>query len=115
MAHYRHLPVWKAALGLAAHLEHAVRRFGKSPSPTRYHEYTLGSELRQTAQRPGLGPCTEWPLATLALLRQQLRASGIGHQVVSQTGHSKTGFKQRMFTAVWMPPKLIHSNSTFNL
>ncbi|MDP4029237.1 MAG: four helix bundle protein [Gallionella sp.] len=65
MAHYRHLPVaplfpllsgftvavmpftgiWKAALDLAVHLEHAVRRF------PRYHKYTLGTELRQTAQR----------------------------------------------------------------
>lgn len=45
MAHYRHLPVWKAALDLAVLLEHAVRRF------PRYHKYTLGSELRQTAQR----------------------------------------------------------------
>ena len=45
MAHYRHLPIWKAAMDLAVHLEHAVRRF------PRYHKYTLGSELRQTAQR----------------------------------------------------------------
>ena len=45
MARYRHLPIWKAALDLAVHLEHAVRRF------PRYHKYTLGSELRQTAQR----------------------------------------------------------------
>jgi hypothetical protein len=45
MAHYRHLPVWKAALDLAVHLEHAVRRF------PRYHKYTLGTELRQTSQR----------------------------------------------------------------
>ena len=26
MAHYRHLPIWKAALDLAVLLEHAVRR-----------------------------------------------------------------------------------------
>ena len=45
MAHYRHLPIWKAAMDLAVHLEHAVRRFA------RYHKYTLGTELRQTAQR----------------------------------------------------------------
>jgi lipid-binding SYLF domain-containing protein len=45
MAQYRHLPVWKAALDLAVHLEHAVRRF------SRYNKYTLGSDLRQTAQR----------------------------------------------------------------
>lgn len=45
MAHCRHLPVWKvpvwkAALDLAGHLEHAARRF------PRYHKYTPGSELR---------------------------------------------------------------------
>ena len=51
MAHYRHLPVRKAALDLAVHLKPAVRRFGKTPSPPRHHKYTLGSELRQTAQR----------------------------------------------------------------
>lgn len=45
MAYHRSLPVWKAAMDLAVHLEHAVRRF------PRYHKYTLGSELRQTAQR----------------------------------------------------------------
>ncbi|TCT19844.1 four helix bundle protein [Thiobaca trueperi] len=45
MARYRHLPIWKAALELAVHLEQAVRSF------PRYHKYTLGSELRQTAQR----------------------------------------------------------------
>ena len=45
MSHTRHLPIWKAALDLAVHLEHAVRRF------PRYHKYTLGTELRQTAQR----------------------------------------------------------------
>lgn len=28
-----------------------MRRFGNTPSPPRYHKYTLGSELRQTAQR----------------------------------------------------------------
>lgn len=38
MARFRHLPIWKTAL------EQAVRRF------PRYHKYTLGSELRQTAQ-----------------------------------------------------------------
>ena len=45
MARYRHLPIWKAALDLAVHLECAVRRFPRD------HPYTLGSELRQTAQR----------------------------------------------------------------
>ena len=32
-------------MDLAVHLEHAVRRF------SRYNKYTLGNDLRQTAQR----------------------------------------------------------------
>ncbi len=212
MAHCRHLPVWKAALYLAVHLEHAVRRFGKTPSPSRCYKYTLGSALRQTAQRlcrwvvpannasaegryaaleqlvfavnemktlmtlaqemqafanfnafaqvtelvvalgrrgggagcglkpqsiadevrvavhcppglaqgdtvqrPRLGPCIKWPLVALPVPRRQLRASGTGHQVVSQTGHFKTGFRQRTLTAVWLQAKLFHSNPIFNL
>lgn len=85
MAHYRHLPVWKAALDLAVHLEHAVRRFGKTPSPPHNHKYTLGSELRKTSQR------------------RYLKSTGISHQVVSQSGHFKTGFKHRTLTGVWLP------------
>ena len=45
MARYSHLPIWKAAMDLAVHLEHAVRRF------PRYHKYTLGTDLRHCAQR----------------------------------------------------------------
>jgi hypothetical protein len=60
----------------------------------------------QTVQRPNLGPCTEWPLAWLPALRCDLKAAGIGHQIVSQTGHFKTGFKQRTLTHLWLalPP-----------
>ncbi|WP_296676030.1 reverse transcriptase domain-containing protein [Rhodoferax sp.] len=58
----------------------------------------------QTVQRPNLGPCTEWPLARLSELRQALKGSGISYQIVSQSGHFKTGFKQRTLTAVWLVP-----------
>lgn len=57
----------------------------------------------RTVQRPGLGPCTEWPLQALPLLRQRLKARGLAHSIVSQTGHFKTGFKHRTLTAVWYP------------
>ncbi len=40
MAHYEHLPIFKAMLSLAVEVEKAVRYF------PRYHKYTLGSELR---------------------------------------------------------------------
>lgn len=45
MAHSRHLPICKAALDLAVHLENAVRRFPLQ------HKYAMGTELRQTSQR----------------------------------------------------------------
>lgn len=57
-------------------------------------------------QRPGLGPCTEWPLAALPLLRKRLMASNTDHLVVAHSGHFTTGFKRRSLSAVWLaqPP-----------
>ncbi len=40
MAQYEHLPIYKKAMDLAVYLEKIVRSF------SRYHKYTLGSELR---------------------------------------------------------------------
>lgn len=41
MARYEHLPIYKTAMDLAVYLEQVVRNF------SRYHKYTLGSDLRQ--------------------------------------------------------------------
>ncbi len=41
MARYEHLPIYKAALDLTVHLEKVVARF------SRYHKYSLGTELRE--------------------------------------------------------------------
>ena len=41
MARHEHLPIYKAALDLTVHLEKVVAGF------SRYHKYTLGTELRQ--------------------------------------------------------------------
>ena len=41
MARYEHLPIYKAALDLTVHLEQVVAGF------SRYHKYTLGTELRE--------------------------------------------------------------------
>ena len=40
MARYDHLPIYSAAFDLAVHMEKLVRHF------SRYHKYTLGTELR---------------------------------------------------------------------
>lgn len=57
----------------------------------------------QAVARPGLGPCTEWPLAQLPRLRQRLKALAVPHAVLAQVGHCKTGFKRRALVALWRP------------
>ena len=44
MARYEHLPIYKQALDVAVHFEKVVAGF------SRYHKYTLGSELRQKSR-----------------------------------------------------------------
>ena len=44
MARYEHLPIYKKAMDLAVHMEQIVRNF------SRYHKYTLGSELREKSR-----------------------------------------------------------------
>lgn len=44
MARYEHLPIFKAAFDLAVHIEKIVRNF------SRYHKYTMGTELRDRSR-----------------------------------------------------------------
>ena len=44
LARYQHLPIYKDALALAVHLEKVVAGF------SRYHKYTLGTELRNSSR-----------------------------------------------------------------
>jgi hypothetical protein len=44
MARYEHLPIYKAALDAAVHFEKVVAGF------SRYHKYTLGTELRNASR-----------------------------------------------------------------
>jgi hypothetical protein len=41
VARYEHLPIYKKAMDLTIYFEKVVRNF------SRYHKYTLGSELRE--------------------------------------------------------------------
>ena len=44
MARYEHLPIYRKGMELCVYLESTVRHF------SRYHKYTLGTELRDTAR-----------------------------------------------------------------
>ena len=45
MARYDHLPIYRSAFDLAVHIEKIVRHF------SRYHKYSLGTELRESSRR----------------------------------------------------------------
>lgn len=45
MARYEHLPIYKKAMDLAVYVENAVRGF------SRYHKYSIGSDLRNLSRR----------------------------------------------------------------
>ena len=45
MARYEHLPIYKQALDVAVHFEKVVAGF------SRYHKYTLGTELRNQSRQ----------------------------------------------------------------
>ena len=47
MARYEHLPIYKKAMDLTIYFEKIVRNF------SRYHKYTLGTELRGRWARGG--------------------------------------------------------------
>ncbi len=44
MARYEHLPIYKAALDMTVHFEKLVAGF------SRYHKYSLGTELREASR-----------------------------------------------------------------
>ena len=44
MARYEHLPIFRDAYDLTVHIEKIVRNF------SRYHKYTLGSDLRKRSR-----------------------------------------------------------------
>ena len=45
MARYEHLPIFREAYDLSVHIEKIVRNF------SRYHKYTLGTDLRNKSLR----------------------------------------------------------------
>ena len=74
MARYEHIPIYKKALDLTIYFEEIVRHF------SRYHKYTLGTELREKSREiVGLiikANSTVERLALLLELREKLRIKG---------------------------------------
>jgi hypothetical protein len=70
MARYEHLPIYKAAFDLNVYVEKIVRGF------SRYHKYTLGTELRERAREIVKlivrANNSQDKLPTLSVLREEL-------------------------------------------
>lgn len=75
MARYEHLPIYKSALDMTVHFERLVAGF------SRYHKYTLGTELRDGSRavlmqvvRANNAPDAVARSAELVRLRERLEA-----------------------------------------
>ena len=69
MARYQHLPIWRAAMDLALGLEQAAAGF------PRVHRYSLGAELRRSAQQI-LGGVMRCARATSITCHREARFAG---------------------------------------
>ena len=70
MARYEHLPLYKTAMELTVYIETVVRSF------SRYHKYTLGTDLRQQSR---------------ALVTVIIRANSRGEKLPVLAGSARAG------------------------
>jgi hypothetical protein len=87
MARYEHLPIFRDAYDLTVHLEKIVRNF------SRYHKYTLGTDLRNQSRRilaliVKANNDAEKRAALLLELRQELE----GFKVLARLGQDAGAF-----------------------
>lgn len=85
MARYEHLSIFREAYDLAVHLEKIVRNF------SRYHKYTLGTELRNQSRRVldlivRANEATEGRAARLLELRQELESLKVLARLCQDSG-----------------------------
>jgi hypothetical protein len=87
MAHYEHLPIYKKAFDMAVFIENTVRGF------SRYHKYTLGTEMRnlsrEAVQLIIIANSERERLATL----ERLRAAIEGLKITVRIGKETKAFK----------------------
>ena len=88
MARYEHLPIFREAYDLTVHIEKIVRNF------SRYHKYTLGTDLRNKSRRildqimVANNARDNERVAHLLELRQQLES----FKVLTRLCHESGGF-----------------------
>jgi len=87
MARYEHLPIFRDAYDLALHLEKIVRNF------SRYHKYSLGSELRQGSHKVlQLITGANNSVSERAFFLEELRLELAGLKLTARLCHDSGGF-----------------------
>jgi hypothetical protein len=86
MARYEHLPIYRAAFDLAVHVEKIVRNF------SRYHKYSLGTELRERSRRILERIIEANGSRDRASLLERLRSDLENFKVLARLCHESGGF-----------------------
>ena len=86
MARYEHLPIYRAAFDLAVHIERQVKNF------SRYHKYTLGTELRDGSRRILQRIIEANESRERASLLESLRGEIEGFKVTARLAHESEAF-----------------------
>ena len=86
MARYEHLPIYRAAFDLAVHVEKLVRGF------SRYHKYSLGTELRERSREILARIIDANHSRDRAARLEQLRGDLENFKVVVRLCHESGGF-----------------------
>ena len=86
MARYEHLPIYRAAFDLAVHVEKIVRNF------SRYHRYSLGTELREGSRRILARIIEANGSRDRASLLERLRGDLENFKVLARLCHESGGF-----------------------
>ena len=86
MARYEHLPIYRTAFDLAVHIEGIVKQF------SRYHKYTLGTQLRDGSRRIIERIIEANESHDRALLLEALRREIECFKVVARLCHESGGF-----------------------
>ena len=104
MAHYENLPIYKKAFELAVYIEQVVKGF------SRYHKYTIGSDLRNLSRNlaalvvvAGVSSCHSGGCSqeeTPDCTERKALFEGQPYIVVAERGYYPAGLKKRVVTGI---------------
>ncbi|MBF8274703.1 MAG: hypothetical protein HW380_3808 [Magnetococcales bacterium] len=99
MARYEHLPIYRSAFDLAVHVEKIVQSF------SRYHKYSLGTELRKSSREIVMRVIHANDASDRAVVLLSLRHDLENFKIISRLCHESGGFastRSYLHVAEWI-------------